>query len=103
MLPNLVNLDQLTTSWTACLLTALLVYLLLVRVVRYGRARRLERKYAPLGRGSFRDMSAEDAHNILKTLAELEFPTLYGVAMVVALFRVSDFYRSSNRLKTKIL
>ena len=35
-------------------------------------------------------MTADDAQAILKTLAELEFPKLYGFSMVVALFRVGS-------------
>lgn len=35
-------------------------------------------------------MTADDAQTILKTLAELEFPKLYGFSMVVALFRVGS-------------
>ena len=37
-------------------------------------------------------MTANDAQAILKTLAELEFPSLYGFSMVVALFRASDVH-----------
>ena len=66
-----------------------LIYLLVVHILRCQRARSLERKYAPEGRKSFRRMTADDAQEILKTLAELEFPSLYGFSMVVALFRVS--------------
>ena len=64
------------------------MYLLIVHYFRYRRARGLEKKYAPEGRTSFRNMTADDAQTILKTLAELEFPSLYGFSMVVALFRV---------------
>ena len=67
-----------------------LAYLLLVYVLRYQRAKRLERKYAPAGRESFRRMTADDAQAILKTLAELEFPKLYGFSNLMALFRVSS-------------
>lgn len=43
-------------------------------------------------------MSADDAQAVLKTLAELEFPSLYGLAMVMALFRVGsahEYFRYS--------
>lgn len=67
---------------------SLVGYLFLVRLVRYQRARSLERKYAPAGREGFPSMTANDAQAILKILADLEFPKLYGFSMVVALFRV---------------
>ena len=38
-------------------------------------------------------MTADDAQAILKTLAELEFPSLYGLAMVMALFRVGNAHK----------
>lgn len=38
-------------------------------------------------------MTADDAQSILKTLAELEFPSLYGLAMVMALFRVGSAHK----------
>ena len=77
--------------WRLALWLALcvLAYLFLVHILRYRRASSLERKYAPGGKKSFRNMTADDAQAILKTLAELEFPSLYGFSMVVALFRVS--------------
>ena len=74
--------------WIKLLLFWVLIWLNLVRFARYQRARDLEKKYAPLGRESFRNMTADDAQAVLKTLAELEFPSLYGFSMVVALFRV---------------
>ena len=73
-----------------CLALCAFIYLLVARILRYRRARSLEREYAPEGRKSFSNMTANDAQAILKILAELEFPTLYGFSMVVALFRVSD-------------
>ena len=67
-----------------------LVYLLLVHLLRFRRAISLERRYGPRGGKSLRDMTADDAQTILKALAELEFPSLYGFSTVVALFRVSN-------------
>ena len=80
----------LAEIWKLSLLLGLPVYLILVRIFRHQRVKGLERKYAPAGRESFRNMTADDAQAILKTLAELEFPKLYGFSMVVALFRVSN-------------
>ena len=84
------NILPAGATWKSILLLGLLVYISLVRVFRYRRARSLERKYAPAGRESFRNMTADDAQAILKTLAELEFTKLYGLSMVVALFRVGN-------------
>ena len=75
--------------WGYILVTGLLLWLFLVRILRYRRAQTITRLYAPAGRESLRYMTAEDAQSILKTLAELEFPSLYGLSMVVAIFRVS--------------
>ena len=85
--------DALATSWKHILVLGLLAYLYLVHVLRYQRAKGLERKHAPAGRESFRHMSVDDAQGILKTLAELEFPSLYGVSMVIALFRVGSAWK----------
>ena len=68
----------------------ILAYVFLVRALRYQRTKSLERKHAPASRESFRNMTADDAQAILKTLAELEFPSLYGLSMVMALFRVGS-------------
>ena len=87
--PNLILDHIYIKRLDLCLALCALVYLLVVRILRYRRARSLERKYAPEGRKSFRNMTVNDAQAILKTLAELEFPSLYGFSMVVALFRVS--------------
>ena len=78
------------SPWALTLLLSMFVYLFLVHSLRHQRAKILERKYAPAGRESFRDMTADDAQAILKTLAELEFPILYGFAMLMSLFRVSS-------------
>lgn len=75
------------------LVLGMLAYLFLVHLLRYQRAKSLERKYAPAGKESFRNMTVDDAQAILKTLTELEFPKLYGVSMVVALFRVGSAQR----------
>lgn len=87
--PHLLLCQIHTERLDLWLVLCLLIYLPIVHILRYQRATSLERKYAPEGRKSLRNMTAEDAQSILKTLAELEFPSLYGFSMVVALFRVS--------------
>ena len=88
MIPN-----AFTGTWKLLLVLCILAYLFLVHAFRHRRLRNLERKHAPAGRESFRHMTADDAQAILKTLAELEFPSLYGLAMVMALFRVGSAHR----------
>lgn len=46
----------------------------------------MARKHALTGRESLRNMTVDDAQAILKTTTELEFPKLYEVSMVMALF-----------------
>ena len=88
MEPDFIAPDAFATAWKLTLVLGMPAYLFLVHVLRYQRAKSLERKYAPAGKESFRNMTVDDAQAILKTLAELEFPKLYGFSMVVALFRV---------------
>ena len=87
--------DSSLRQWKVIFFVGALAYVLLVRSLRYQRANRLQKQYAPAGRESFRHMSTENAQAILKTLAELEIPKLYGFSMVVALFRVR---RSTNSI-----
>lgn len=83
----IVTLEVFAKTWRLTLVLGMFAYLVLVHVLRYQRAKSLEKKHAPAGRESFRNMTADDAQAILKTLAELEFPSFYGVSMVMALFR----------------
>ena len=61
--------------------------MLTVHHLRYRRARLLEKKYSPAGRGSFRYLTTNDAQAILKDLSELEFPKLFGFSIIFALFK----------------
>ena len=65
-----------------------LAYFLLVRFLRYERARSLERKFAPAGRASFSTITTNNAQEILKDLTELEFPKFFGFSIIFALFKV---------------
>ena len=93
MKPCIIIPNAFTGPWNMLLVLSILAYLFLVHAFRHRRLRSLERKHAPAGRESFRHMTADDAQTILKTLAELEFPSLYGLAMVMALFRVGSAYK----------
>ncbi len=90
MEPDIISLNAIAKSWKLSLVLAMLAYLALVHVLRYQRVKSLEKKYAPAGRESLRNMTVDDAQAILKTLAELECPSLYGLAMVMALFKVGS-------------
>lgn len=87
MEPDTITPDAFARPWLFKVVLGIVAYLFLVYVLRHQRAKSLERKYAPAGRESFRNMTADDAQAVLKTLAELEFPTVYGFSMVIALFR----------------
>ena len=90
MEPDIIIPDTFAQRWKLLSGLGMFAYLFLVHVLRYQRTKSLERKYAPAGRESFRNMTADDAQAILKTLAELEFPRLYGYSMVMALFKVGS-------------
>lgn len=81
-------LECILQRWTILLGPTALIYVALVHALRYRRCKSLQKRYSPAGREDFKNMTSEDAQAILKTLAELEFPKLYGFSMVVALFRV---------------
>ena len=82
----------LLQQWKLLLVPVLLVYILLVHSLRYRRARSLERKFGPAGRASFCRMTTNDAQAILKDLAELEFPKLFAISFVFALFKARSPY-----------
>lgn len=65
---------------------ALVGYIMVVYLLRYQRARRLERLFA--GRVSFASMTTNDAQSVLKDLTELEFPKFFGFSIIFALFKV---------------
>ena len=100
MKPYISIPNAFTGPWKPLLVLCILGYLFLVHASRHRRLRSLEKKHAPAGRESFRHMTADDAQAILKTLAELEFPSLYGLAMVMALFRVGSAHKHFAPLVT---
>ena len=85
LLPSQVFLHR----WQVLPIFGLVAYAYLVRVLRYQRTESLRAAFTAASGKKLSDMTVEDAQAILKTLAELEFPKLYGFSMVVALFRVS--------------
>ena len=88
--------DAVAMPWKTALVLGMLAYLVLVYVFRFQRAKALQKRYAPAGRESFRSMTADDAQAIIKTLAELEFPSLYGFSMLMSLFRVGSAWKNMS-------
>ena len=66
------------------------VYLVLVRLLRYRRARSIPKRYGLTTRPSFAGMTTDDAQAILKDLTELEFPKIFGFSIIFALFKEGD-------------
>ena len=71
--------------WNFLLLIS--AYLLCVSLLRHQRAKSLWHRYAPAGKGSFDDMTVNEAQIIMKELTELEFPKLFGFSIIFALFK----------------
>lgn len=98
MEPKVMSIHAVAIPWKSALLLGMLAYLILVYLFRFQRAKRLQKRYAPAGRESFRSMTADDAQAIIKTLAELEFPSLYGFSMLMSLFRVRSAWKNLSYL-----
>ncbi|KAK4970890.1 hypothetical protein LTR42_007867 [Elasticomyces elasticus] len=70
----------------AILLCAAMLYLALVRTLRYNRSNAVKREYPT--RESYRNMTLEEAWTIQSLLAEVEFPTVFSSSIFFALFKV---------------
>lgn len=66
----------------------LLTYMLLVRSLRYQRARKIQSPFGPSKR-PLESMTTEEAHDIMVQLQELEFPYAMNKARRIALLKVS--------------
>jgi hypothetical protein len=66
--------------------TISVLYLLLVRSLRFRRARKMESEF---NRRSLSTMTLREAHEIFRELRELEFPYTLHSAMKVLLLKVS--------------
>jgi hypothetical protein len=67
----------------------LLAYMLLVRSLRYQRARKIQSPFGP-GKRPLGSMTTEEAHDIMAQLQELEFPYAMNKARRIALLKVSQ-------------
>jgi hypothetical protein len=93
LLPNVLDQKMLSTfSWKSKkgLLIALIGYMALVRSLRYRRESALRRKYKYHDRASLSRMTTEEAQQILRTLAGLEFPMIHRLSLEFGLFKVRD-------------
>ncbi|PNS16452.1 hypothetical protein CAC42_186 [Sphaceloma murrayae] len=78
--PSLYDRSTLATMF-------LLLYLVLVRILRYRRASSLPSKYSIRSRADFATLTEDQAQDVLKDLVELEFPKFMGFSIVFALFK----------------
>lgn len=73
-------------------LSIIAVYTVLVSLLRFQRLRSLHSRYNFPTRASMASMTLQQAWEIQKTMAQLEFPFIYIKALQFALFRVSPFF-----------
>lgn len=65
----------------------LILYLILVRFLRYRRVNAIKRKHGMLDPSNYHRLTADQAQNVLQDLVEMEFPKLMGFSIVFALFK----------------
>lgn len=68
-------------------LLATLLHMTLVSSLRHQRAKLSLRKLNYVNRESYSKMTTDEAQSLLKDLAELEFPTTFGLSIIFALFK----------------
>ena len=76
-------------SWIALGVTALASYALLCNALRFRRRDGMVKKYGYYDRASMANMTTTEAQEIIKTLSELEWPTVFVTSVEFALFKVS--------------
>ncbi|KAI9842237.1 MAG: hypothetical protein M1837_007382 [Sclerophora amabilis] len=80
-------LEVIFERWRVLLIFGAVVYLGVVSVLRFRRARSLATRFGFTDRASFSRMTVDDAQAILKELGELEFPKIMRLSIVFALFK----------------
>jgi hypothetical protein len=78
--------------WFLLTLPAVVAYVTLVHSLRHQRALYLPKKFNLLSRESFSRMTTDEAQLILKDLAELEFPKIFGFSIIFALFKACSAF-----------
>lgn len=92
----------LAPSGILCTLTFFLMYVLLVRVLRYRRLAQLHKRYNYPTRASMAKMTDFEAWEIQRTMSQLEFPFTFEKSLQFALFRTYGIPTiSSTLMKTK--
>lgn len=95
---SITNMANLSITPERLLIAAavLLPYLLLVKRLRFQRARKIEAEFngRPLS-----SMTVKEAHEIFRELRELEFPYTLHSAMKLSLLKVSFHIRSCIGIK----
>lgn len=81
-------MDTLSDSWLPYALGLAVGYPLLTRSLRYRRLRKLRTQYNFPTRESMSKMTDEEAFQIQKAVAQLEFPFMFIKSLQFALFRV---------------
>jgi hypothetical protein len=82
-------LDSSPREWIPYTLGLLVGYPLVTSALRYRRLRKLHLQYPYKTREDMAKMTDEDAFQIQKTVAQLEFPFMFIKSLQFALFRVS--------------
>lgn len=81
------NNTLVSSPWSYTILLILIPYILLTSSFRYARLRSSLEKFPYTTRQSLAQMTDNDAFEIQKTMAELEFPFTFTKALQFALFR----------------
>lgn len=81
-------LDSTPQQWLPYVLGLAASYPLLTNLLRYQRLRKLHKQYNYPTRASMAQMTDEEAFQIQKTVAQLEFPFMFIKSLQFALFRV---------------
>lgn len=84
-------------QWLPYALALILGYPLLIRILRYQRRDSLHEKYNYPTRESMAKMTDEEAYQIQKQVAQLEFPFMFIKSLQFALFRVRPVLPLSYR------
>lgn len=92
-------LDKVPEQWLPYALGLLVGYPILTNTLRYGRLRKLQKKFNYPTRESLAKMTDDEAFEIQKAVGQLEFPFIFMKSLQFALFRVRRFPNPSLHLQ----
>ncbi|KIW91262.1 uncharacterized protein Z519_08158 [Cladophialophora bantiana CBS 173.52] len=103
------RLSSFSWFWSYYLLPAIVAYPLLCSALRFRRLKALQAKYkyGTPEHPSFEGMTVNEAHDILKAVSDVEFPTLFEKGLQFALFRtygiptISELLVKTTQLSTE--